>query len=191
MVSQQKSDELDQALQRLVAETRQGQAASYKKLLETLAPIVRRNATSLLARCGQIAMAEDVTQDVLIAIHLKLHTYEEGLPFVAWLWVVIRHKVIDALRRNKLPVSSMEEMEFIEPADPEDFEATQSARYDLQKLLSQLKPPVGEIIHALKIEGVTIHELATRYKMTESNIKVIVHRGLQKLSALIAHQKAM
>lgn len=191
MLSQRESEELDQLLQRLVAETRQGQTASYKQLLETLAPVVRRIAASLLAHGGQIAMAEDVTQEVLIAIHLKLHTYEQGLSFVAWLRAVTRHKVIDALRRNKLPVSSIEETSFAEPADPEDFEEIQSVRRDLQQLLSQLKPPTGEIIHALKVEGMTVQELAVRYKMTESNIKVIVHRGLQKLSALIAHQKAI
>lgn len=190
MLSERESDELDQLLKRLVTETRHGQAASYKKLLETLAPMVRRSAASLLVRCGQAAMTEDVTQEVLIAIHLKLHTYDVGLSFIAWLRAVTRHKVIDTLRRNKMPVSSMEEAGFAEPADPEDFEEIQSVRHDLQKLLSQLKPPAGEIIHALKVEGVTVQELATRYKMTESNIKIIVHRGLQKLSAMIAYSKA-
>ena len=191
MLSQQTSDELDQLLQRLVAETRQGQAVSYKKLLETLAPVVRHSAASLLVRWGQAGLIEDITQEVLITIHLKLHTYEEGLSFIAWLRAVTRHKVIDALRRNKLPVSSMEDSSFAEPADPEDFEEIQSIRRDLQQLLAQLKPPAGEIIHALKVEGMTVQELATRYNLTENNIKVIVHRGLQKLSALIAHQKAV
>lgn len=190
MLSQPESDELDQCLQQLVMETRQGQAASYKKLLEMLAPMIRRNAAVLLARYGHTAIMEDVTQEVLLSIHLKLHTYDDDLSFIAWLRAVTRHKVIDALRRNKMPISSIDEERFAEPADPENFEEVQNVRRDLQKLLSQLKPPAGEIIHALKVEGVTIQELAVRYKMTESNIKVIVHRGLQKLSALIAHSKA-
>ena len=191
MLNQPESDDLDQLLQQLVAETRQGQAASYKKLLETLAPMIRRNASILLARYGQIAVMEDVTQEVLITIHLKLHTYDDDLSFIAWLRAVTRHKVIDALRRNKMPISSIDEAGFAEPADPEDFAETQSVRRDLQQLLAQLRPPAGEIIHALKVEGMTVQELATRYNLTESNIKVIVHRGLQKLSALIAQHKAL
>ena len=55
MLSERESDELDQLLKRLVTETRHGQAASYKKLLETLAPMVRRSAASLLVRCGPVS----------------------------------------------------------------------------------------------------------------------------------------
>lgn len=190
MTSQQDTDELDRGLRRLVTEARAGQAASYKSLLETLLPLVRRSAASLLARCGQLSMTEDVTQEVLMAVHLKLHTYDEALSFIAWLRAVTRHKVIDMLRRNKLPVFSMDEPEFVEPADPEDPDI-QNVRQDLHKLLSQLKPPAGDIIHALKVEGMTVNELASRYKTTESNIKVIVYRGLHKLAAMMAREKAI
>ena len=133
-------------------------------------------------------MTEDVTQEVLLAVHLKLHTYDDDLSFMAWIQAVTRHKVIDALRRNKIAIASIDEPGFIEPSVLEETER-EGARYDLRKLLAQLKPPAGEIIYALKVEGVTVRELASRHKTTESNIKVLVHRGLQKLSAMMANEK--
>lgn len=130
-------------------------------------------------------MAEDITQDTLLAIHLKLHTYDEEQAFLPWLHTVARYKTIDCLRRNKhAPALSLDDDNVPEPEDAASHQDITAAR-DLNKLLAQLKPPTGEIIHALKVEGVTIKELAETHKTSESNIKVIVHRGLQKLSQLV------
>jgi RNA polymerase sigma-70 factor (ECF subfamily) len=188
MTRQQSIDDLDKLLRHLVQDAREGNAVSYKKLLEELAPFVRRNSVSVLVRYGQAAMTEDMTQEVLLAVHLKLHTYDENLSFIAWVRAVTKHKIIDGLRRNKISAYSIDEegaTELIDQVNPE----IQTVRNDLFKLLSQLKPPAGDIIYALKVEGVTVRDLAAIYKTSESNIKVIVHRGLQKLSALVMNEK--
>ncbi len=39
-------------------------------------------------------------QEVLLAVHLKRHTYDPAAPFAPWLFAVTRNKVIDALRRR-------------------------------------------------------------------------------------------
>jgi RNA polymerase sigma-70 factor, ECF subfamily len=189
MTSYKSTENLDKLLRQLVRETREGHANSYKKLLEELAPFIRRNSAALLARYGQVAMTEDMTQEALLAIHLKLHTYDEDQSFIAWIRTVTKHKVIDGLRRNKISAQSIDEegaVELVDKADPE----IQMVRNDLHKLLSQLKPPAGDIIYALKVEGVTVRDLAELHKTSESNIKVIVHRGLQKLSDLVIERKA-
>jgi RNA polymerase sigma-70 factor, ECF subfamily len=177
-------DDLDGLLRQLVLETDQGQKASYRTLLERLTPFVRRNGSALFARYGQTDMAEDITQEVLLAIHLKLHTYDRELSFLAWVRAVMKHKIVDALRRNKINPIAIEDLEYWEPVAVENTEI-QAVRQDLQKLLDNLKPPAGEIIYALKVEGVSVQELAIQHNTSESNIKVIIHRGLQKLSAMI------
>jgi RNA polymerase sigma-70 factor, ECF subfamily len=183
------TDDLDTSLRQLVMETRQGQKASYRALLEILAPFVRRNSAAFLTRYNQGSMAEDITQEVLLAVHLKLHTYDENLSFIAWVRAVMKHKIIDALRRNKVKTVSTDSLEFWEPADTANPEI-QAIRHDLHKLLGYLKPPAGDIIYAFKVEGASVQELATQHQTSESNIKVIVHRGLQKLSEIIAREKA-
>jgi len=66
-----------------------------------------------------------------------------------------------------------------------DDAATTEVRTDLNKLLAILEPPQGDIIRALKVEGVSVAELAKKYSFTESKVKIIVHRGLHKLNALV------
>jgi len=182
------TDNLEQELRQLVMETRQGNKASYQSLLEKLTPFIRRAAAGQLARYNRQNMAEDITQESLLAIHLKLHTYDARLPFLAWVRAVVKHKLVDHLRKARVPLVSIDEQEFWEPADTANPEAP-AIHHDLQTLLHRLKPPAGDIIYAMKVEGATANDLARKYGMTEGNVKVIAHRGLQKLSALVAQRK--
>ena len=175
--------DLDKRLQQLVKEARQGQTKSYRALLETLAPFVRRNSPALLSLYGLADMAEDITQEILLTVHLKLHTYDQDMSFVAWIRTIMKHKIIDLFRRKKLQTFSIDAFENWEIADSENPEI-HSIRRDLHSLLGSLKPPAGDVIYALKVEGTTIKDLAATYKMSESNIKVMIHRGLHKLSAM-------
>ena len=174
--------DLEARLKQLVMETRQGKFESYEVLLRELLPFLRRTAHGQLSRFNKADYAEDVTQDTLLAIHLKLHTYDDKLPFLAWVRVVARHKLIDLLRRLKLETTSLDDEH--ELADTVNIEMP-AIKSDLTKLLSQLKPPAGDLIYAIRVEGATVQELSQQFRLSESNIKVLVHRGLQKLSLLI------
>lgn len=181
--------DLEQKLKELVMATRCGDKAAYAELLRLITPLLRRGASAYLVKFGRVGHAEDAVQETLLAVHLKLHTYDEALPFLNWIRVVLRHKMVDFLRRNRVPVTSIDDIEFWEPEGDNNVEQDTVTR-DLQKLLDRLRPPAGSIIHALKIEGASVKELAVQYNMTESNIKVIVHRGLQKLADLVRTREA-
>lgn len=160
-----------------------GRSLSYETLLRELSPFLRRNAAAQLNLFSKTQYADDVTQETLLAVHLKLHTYDETMPFLAWVRAVSRHKLIDLLRRLRLDTEALDDAHE-NLADTANIEAPAIAS-DLSKLLNQLKPPAGELIYALRVEGATVHELAQKFKLSESNIKILVHRGLQRLSMLI------
>ena len=80
-------------------EARHSQSGSYQQLLENIAPIARLNARHILKSYGLESFSEDVTQDVLLAVHLKLHTYDDHHSFLSWLRAIIKYKPIDLLRR--------------------------------------------------------------------------------------------
>jgi len=189
MVRDTTEQALNTALRELIMLSRSGDQAAYRNLLSKLVPLVRRTVYARLGRWGQQGYAEDITQDTLLAIHLKLHTYDADQAFLPWLRTVARYKMIDFLRRNKhSPTLSLDDDDVPEPEDARSQQDMTASR-DLEKLLAQLKPPAGEIIHALKVEGSSIRELAVVYKISEANIKVIVHRGLQKLSKLVRTER--
>ena len=176
--------DLEARLRQLVMETRRGKAESYEALLRELVPFLRQIAMGQLARFHKTAYADDVTQDTLLAVHLKLHTYDATLPFLAWLRAVTRHKLIDLLRRLRLETVTLDDGNCEMLPDPVNVEAPAIHR-DLTKLLGQLKPPAGDLIYALRVEGASVQDLSRQFHLSESNIKVLIHRGLQKLSLLI------
>ena len=39
-------------------------------------------------------------QDILLAVHLKRHTWDAGASFAPWLFAIARNKLVDTLRRG-------------------------------------------------------------------------------------------
>src|SRR6202158_3282968 len=78
-----------------------GDSAAYHRLLKSVTPVLRAAARRGLARAGQgVDQAEDIVQDILLAVHLKRHTWDANAPFAPWLFAIARNKLIDALRRR-------------------------------------------------------------------------------------------
>lgn len=79
-----------------------GDAASYRILLDRLSSRLRAYYKGKLARVGRGSTeAEDLVQEVLLAIHLKRHTYDTGELFTPWVHTIARYKLIDYLRRTR------------------------------------------------------------------------------------------
>jgi RNA polymerase sigma-70 factor (ECF subfamily) len=58
-----------------------GDAVSYRKLLDLLSPRLRAYYRGKLARTERgVAEAEESVQEALLAIHLKRHTYDAAQP---------------------------------------------------------------------------------------------------------------
>ena len=78
-----------------------GDAAAYHRLLKAVTPVLRAAARRGLARAGQpVDQSEDIVQDILLAVHLKRHTWDANAPFAPWLFAIARNKLIDSLRRR-------------------------------------------------------------------------------------------
>src|SRR5436189_6470231 len=78
-----------------------GDGTAYHRLLSAITPVLRASAQRGLARAGQpVDQSEDIVQDILLAVHLKRHTWDVSAPFAPWLFAVARNKLIDALRRR-------------------------------------------------------------------------------------------
>ena len=68
-----------------------------------------------------------------------------------------------------------------------DMTAVESS-LDLQRLLLQVSSKAREAIQYVKLEGLSISEAATRCGMSESAVKVAVHRGLKALVVRIGEE---
>lgn len=160
-----------------------GDAAAYRALLTALSPHLR---AYYARRLGRSADAEDLVQETLIAIHARRATYDTAQPFTAWLHAIARYKLIDHYRRAKvrrtLPLEEADAV-FAE----EEAEASDAAR-DVEKLLAALPESRRRLVRHVKIEGLSTAETAARTGMSESAVKVGVHRALKALSAMIGRE---
>ncbi len=164
-----------------------GDAAAYRELLEAITPHLRSIVRRGLARAGNADM-EDVVQEVLLAIHLKRHTWMTDQPFGPWLNAIARHKVIDVLRkrgrRGEFPIDGLEDV----LAAPADEEGTSHS--ELERLVGRLDGRSHDIVSAISLEGKSIGDVASNLAMSEGAVRVALHRGLKKLAALYQEPKA-
>lgn len=175
-------------LKRLMIAGQSGDAAAYRLLLDRLSRYLRSYYKSKLMRYGRSAAeAEDLVQEVLMAIHTRRHTYDPAEPFTPWMHAIARYKLIDHLRRGQRGPADVPLDDIGEIAAHDDQTAAESG-YDLQRLLSRLPDKMRRAIQCVKIEGLSVAEAAERCGMSESAVKVNVHRGLRALAERIARE---
>lgn len=160
-----------------------GEASAYHEFLKELAAHLRAFLRKRLVRLPE--EVEDLVQESLLAVHNQRHTYDPSQPLTAWVFALARYKLIDLLRRRSrrdlLHDPLDEESELF--ADSTD-EAAQ-ARRDIAKLLQTLPERQRLPIIYVKLEGLSVAQAAQRTGMSESAVKVGIHRGLRALAAKV------
>jgi RNA polymerase sigma-70 factor, ECF subfamily len=158
-----------------------GDAASYRAFLAELTTMLRRY---FLRRLGgdRLADAEDLVQDTLMAIHARRATYDPERPVTVWVHAIARYKLIDHFRSRRVRASVPldDEAEFL--AGPDDAEPAM-ARRDVGRMLDTLPAQQVALVRAVKIDGESVATAAARSGMSESAVKVSIHRGLKALAA--------
>lgn len=160
-----------------------GDKAAYDEFLTQLGEILRSYIRRQLYRVGRTECdADDLVQEALVAIHARWHTYDCAMPVTAWARAIARYKLIDFLRlRNgadrDLPLNEIED---VFSGDSEAVDAAISVK----KLLSGLPAKMRISIELIRINGLSIKEAASATGMSESAIKINVHRGVKAISKL-------
>jgi RNA polymerase sigma-70 factor (ECF subfamily) len=167
-----------------------GDAVAYRTLLSRLSANLRAYYRGRLARIGRSATeAEDLTQEALMAIHMRRHTYDPSAPLIPWVHAIARYKLIDHLRQTyasmtNLPIENAEDI-----LAQNDHVGTESV-YDLKKLMDQLPDKMRGAIQSVKLDGLSVAEAASRSGMSESDVKISVHRGLKALMTSVARKRS-
>jgi RNA polymerase sigma-70 factor, ECF subfamily len=173
----------EQALRQWLLAGLAGDEAAYRRFLSALSAHLRGFVRRRLAR--RPADVEDLVQEILLAVHDKRHTYRAGEPLTAWIHAIARYKLIDYFRawsrQDALNESFDDESEWIAASELEPSEA----RRDLGKLLDTLPDRQRLPIVHVKLEGLSVAETARMTGLSESAVKIGVHRGLKALAAKI------
>lgn len=158
-----------------------GDRAAYQVLLKDLSSHLRAYFRRRLISLPD--EVEDLVQETLLGIHNQRHTYRADQPLTAWVHAIARYKMIDMLRRR----SSFDALndpldDELEVFAAEDNQASDAKR-DIAMLLKALPDQQRLPIKYVKLDGLSVIEAAKLAGMSESAVKVGVHRGLKSLAA--------
>jgi RNA polymerase sigma-70 factor (ECF subfamily) len=161
----------------------EGDAQAYRAFLSELSTLLRGYLRGRLQR--QPGEIEDLLQEVLLAVHNGRHTYHADQPLTAWVFAIARYKLADFFRARSRGDAFNDSLDdtaelFAEP----ELEPAQASR-DLGKLLDELPDRQRLPIVHVKLEGLSVTETAKMTGLSESAVKIGVHRGLKALAARI------
>lgn len=175
-------------LRELLVAAQRGDSAAYARFLRELSPLLRGFFRRRMFNLQDDI--EDLVQETLLAVHNKRHTYDAQQPATAWLYAIARYKLVDLLRaragRDALHEPLDEDSaELLTEAEPQ----AEEARRDLGVLLRELPDKQRLPIEFVKLQGLSVREAAQRTGLSESAVKIGVHRGLKLLAARIRDQR--
>lgn len=165
------------SLATLMALSQAGDREAYSTLLQASKTWLQRYFSRKVPPC----QLDDLVQDTLLAVHHKRASYDPSRPFLPWLAAIARYRWVDHLRR----VYRANEVELGDSLPAIDEHEGISARISLDGLFAILPPAQAQVIELVRIEGRSVAEASRRSGQSEPLVKVNIHRGLRRLSALI------
>ena len=174
---------IEERLRSLMLQSLAGDAAAYRMFLDELTARLR---SYLRRRLGGLPdEVEDLLQELLLAVHNKRHTYDPKQPLTSWVQAIAHYKLVDLLRRRSRSNALTDPLDEDDQVFATTANAATEAKYDVEKLLRGLPDRQRLPILYVKIEGASVTDTAIRTGMSESAVKVGIHRGLKALAQRI------
>jgi len=162
---------------RLMAAAQAGNGGVYRRLLSELTIWLRR----YFSRRMPPAVVDDAVQETLMAVHRRRHTYDPRQPFLPWLAAIARRKWVDQLRALERHAAA----DLPDTVAVSDHESAVVSASVLTGLMSELRPAQASVIELVKLRGYSLEEASRETGQSISAVKVNIHRGLARLTALI------
>ena len=174
----------DADLSALLLLAQDGDKSAYARFLGEASELLKK---FLLRRMENPELVEDVLQDTLLSVHRARHTFQSEKPLGPWLYAICEHRMLDFYRKYRRLESREiaqpdEIMEWATPS-PEIRETERGQR--VLEALERLPANQREVITLLKIEELTVKEIAKKIGISESSVKVTAFRGYETIRRLL------
>lgn len=163
---------------RLVAQARLGNGPALERLLERRYPEMLRLAQGILRDEDD---AEDATQEAAMKVYQNLHQLEKSVAFAKWSNMILRRCCFRLLQQRQL---NRERYAALEDCMELECPANSGARIEdgirVGEIFHQLGEQTSEILQLRLALGLSVRETAATLGVTETAIKVRLHRARQK-----------
>ncbi len=164
-------------IENLMARYQRGDFVAATDLIDRLGPRLHR---FFIAQSFSRADADDLLQETWLRIHKVRHTYRPGEPALPWFYAIARHIRVDHYRKSMRAAIGEQELESISREMPPHAREFGWAE-ELQALLAPLPESQREVIVMLKMEGMSLEEVARATSSSVGSVKQKAHRAYKTL----------
>jgi RNA polymerase sigma-70 factor (ECF subfamily) len=181
----------DPPYESLLARIRAGEPRAIDDLLERAQSIARRYSDAV---CGRAPDSEDAMQEALLKTFRHAGDIREPRAFRAWLYRTVKHACLIGRRRRAAAPATLASLD--DPDRPAGEPASHLPRADqlvsdgenrelIRRALAQLPPAYREAVFLRDLEDLSTREVARVLGISEANVKVRLHRGHERLRAVL------
>lgn len=122
--------------------------------------------------------AEDLTQQVAVAVARDFDKYDPETPFLRWAIVIARNRVLNHRRSFAMSkiIFSDETLDALADAAPDQQPITTAYKAALDSCLDEVQNKSREALSLRYEEDLRTKEIATRLGMTANAVSVMLHR---------------
>lgn len=154
--------------------------AAFARLFELFAPRVKGQ---LMARGASAAIADELTQEVMLAVWRKAAQFDRAKGLVStWLFVIARNAFLSHHRRHRWPEpDALVDAAALAPTPPDALLLSAEGHHHLREALGTLPTEQRETIDGAYYRGKTLSELAQEQGIPVGTVKTRVRLALARL----------
>ena len=162
----------------IIEQAKGGDERSMTELFMTYKDYVMRSAFIMLRSRDE---AEDVTENVFYKVFTNLQSFDMERDFHPWLSRIIRNECYTFLKKNRRQITNTDS--WLDTITSEDTHP--ETIHLVQSVLEQLSQKEREIIQLRFYQELTFEEIAKVLSTSVGNVKVRIHRAINKLKEMM------
>jgi len=163
---------------------------TFEEVYERYLPFVWRSLAALGVPDARI---EDATQDVFVAVHARLSSFEARSKLTTWLYAITRNVAVEHIRkrvRERRDDAELANMPRDASPTPEDDMHGAQARSLLLDLVQKLDPAQREVFSLVEIEQIPVKDVAQMLDLKENTVWSRLRLARQAFDAHVARLQA-
>lgn len=164
----------------LVKASQNGDRQAFEELIRMFYPYVSKFL--LKTTCDEY-LSEDLTQETFLKMIRSIEKYDlnGSAGFGTWLVTIARNCYIDYLRRNRIELEDIDELQLDDSYDMASGVLQRLQYEEVQKALETLPREQALAIRLKYEQDMTLAEIAERFGVPSKTIKSRIHDGTAKL----------
>lgn len=172
-------------LEQLMVRYQQADAQATTELIEQLSPQLYR---FFAAQLGNADDAQDMLQDASLRIHRVRHTYRPGEPVLPWVYAIARRVRVDNYRKRRRTAMREVVVETLPESAVPASEGTDLPPF--HQLIADLPASQREVLTLLKVNGLSLEEVARATSSSVGSVKQKAHRAYERLRGVLQLSRA-